>query len=567
MSAVSTETMVVGPARVVRLVARAWDFLTSQVRRFAGWTPLGRTTVGTVALHVVAEGLRMKVALIFLVLMAITVLALPFSIEGDGSLTGAVQSYLSFSLSFSGFFLSILTVFLARTISDELVHRQSFMLFSKPLARWQYILGKWLGIALFDVVFLAFSFVCIYGMMHYIIRTKKPIEDNYQPGLTPTSKLDLEQLARKRAIIETPDAPTQSPDRHRLEAEVLVARHATMFELPDFSKPAEAEYNERVQQGFYNNLTMPVEKDKELARLREKYEAQWRIVQPLDQRTFSFSNILCDRSPGNSIQLRYKTEVLDYAPDEVFRSAWQVGDPDKGAKPYLLFPRHIVGRFQSLKVPADCVGKDGTLTVQLQNINPYANPEWFENPEPMFNNTLEITRDGVKCLFVVGSFEGNLLRLYVLMLCKLLFLGAVAVLMASQFSFPVATLASFAVYTLAGLRAFMIEALDQLNPTASPIWTLVRNCFGPMFSGELSKASEAFQPLAIGVLDGVLHALFKVIPDFSYFDGVETLVNGENVSLVWMLQGIGELVLLQAGIMLGLAIILFYRREVAETSV
>jgi hypothetical protein len=34
-----------------------------------------------------------------------------------------------------------------------------------------------------------------------------------------------------------------------------------------------------------------------------------------------------------------------------------------------------------------------------------------------------------------------------------------------------------------------------------------------------------------------------------------------------MLQGIGELVLLKSTIVLGLAILLFYRREVAEVSV
>ena len=44
-------------------------------------------------------------------------------------------------------------------------------------------------------------------------------------------------------------------------------------------------------------------------------------------------------------------------------------------------------------------------------------------------------------------------------------------------------------------------------------------------------------------------------------------MNGRNVSLVWVLQGIGELALLKTFIVLGLAILLFHRREVAEVSV
>jgi len=58
-----------------------------------------------------------------------------------------------------------------------------------------------------------------------------------------------------------------------------------------------------------------------------------------------------------------------------------------------------------------------------------------------------------------------------------------------------------------------------------------------------------------------------VIPDFGYYDAVETFVNGRNVALVWVLQAITELTLFKAAVVLGLAILLFYRREVAEVSI
>jgi hypothetical protein len=64
----------------------------------------------------------------------------------------------------------------------------------------------------------------------------------------------------------------------------------------------------------------------------------------------------------------------------------------------------------------------------------------------------------------------------------------------------------------------------------------------------------------------VLHALYWVIPDFGRYDAVESLVNGRNVGLVWVFQGVADLVLVKALILLGLAMLLFQRREVAELS-
>ena len=57
-----------------------------------------------------------------------------------------------------------------------------------------------------------------------------------------------------------------------------------------------------------------------------------------------------------------------------------------------------------------------------------------------------------------------------------------------------------------------------------------------------------------------------IIPDFGRYDAVETFVNGRNVSLVWVLQATTELVLVKSLIILGLAVLFFHRREVAEVS-
>ena len=65
----------------------------------------------------------------------------------------------------------------------------------------------------------------------------------------------------------------------------------------------------------------------------------------------------------------------------------------------------------------------------------------------------------------------------------------------------------------------------------------------------------------------IYQMLHWVIPNFGRYDALEPFVNGRNVSLVWVLDAIFWLVLVKMVVVLGLTILLFHRREVAEVSV
>ncbi len=467
------------------------------------------TRTWAVARHMIAEGLRMKIAMVFLVLIGLVVLGLPFSIQGDSSLTGAVQSFLAYGLSATSVLLGVLTIFMSRSLADELAQRQIFLVMTKPIPRYQYILGKWLGITVLNSLFLCCSSLTIYAMVHYIKHTHPPIDQRY--------------------------------DEAQLKNEVLVARHALSCTLPDFRKPAEREFQRNLEEGLYENVP-DFNFKKEQARLANKYEARWRIVRPLGTRVFEFRNVLCRRSPDERVQIRYKTDILQYAPDEVFRARWEAGDPSKGTPLYQIPVRHVVGRFHTVPVPADAVAEDHSLVVRIYNENP------FEG-ERQYQNFIEFRKaNEVQALFVVGSFEWNLVRLSILILCKLMFLAAVAILMTTVFSYPVACLGSFTVYVLAGTRSFIMEALDFSSGNVADMFTSVTEFF-------------------VQSITYVYSIIHWFIPDFGHYDAVESLVNGQNVSLVWVLQAVFWLVAVKTGMVLGLAILLFHRREVAEISV
>lgn len=465
--------------------------------------------IWAVARHMIAEGIRMKIALVFVVLILLVILGLPLSIEGDSSLTGAVQSFMSYGFSATGLLLGLLTIFLSRSLSDEFVGRQIFLVMTKPIHRWQYILGKWLGICVLNAAFLSCSGLTIYVMVHYIRHSHPPIDKRF--------------------------------DEAELENEVLVARHARPCHLPDFKTPADMEFERNLEEGLYDNVP-GLDPQAERARLSQKYEARWRVVGPDEMRVFEFDNVLCDRSHDSHVQIRYKTDLNSYPPDEIFRALWRAGDASKGTELYDIPVRHVIGRIHTVRIPADAVAKDNTLTVYFYNTNP------FEG-EPPFHSVIEFRKSNeVQVLFVVGSFGWNLVRLLILVMCKLMFLAAVGIMMTTVFSFPVACLCSFTVYVLAGTRSFMADALTFSSD---------------QYAGMFDSAKE-FVVQSLMYLYGMIH---WVIPDFGAYDAVETLVNGQNVSLVWVLQAVFGLVLVKTTIVLGIAMLLFHRREVAEVSV
>ena len=135
--------------------------------------------IWAVAKHMISEGIRMKIAVVFLILIGLIVLGLPFSISSDSSVTRAVQAFMSFGLNAMGFLLGLLSIFLSRSISDEMVNQQIFLVVSKPIPRWQYIMGKWLGITLLNGAFLACAGLTLYGMVHYIKHTRPPIDPEF----------------------------------------------------------------------------------------------------------------------------------------------------------------------------------------------------------------------------------------------------------------------------------------------------------------------------------------------------------------------------------------------------
>jgi hypothetical protein len=187
-------------------------------------------------------------------------------------------------------------------------------------------------------------------------------------------------------------------------------------------------------------------------------------------------------------------------------------------------------------VPADAVASDRTLRVELRNVNP------FEG-ERQFDNTINFSSfDDIEVLFTVGTFGGNLVRQLSLLMCKLIFMAAFALCATCVFSFPVACLISFAFLILASMSGFLSDAITYFDDEG---------------------AAGGFKT----VTTILYQVLFFLIPDFSRYDGTRMLVEGKNVTLMWVLKAVFDLVLVGTSMVILTACLLFERREVAETSI
>ncbi|MCL2700540.1 MAG: hypothetical protein FWE88_02470 [Phycisphaerae bacterium] len=162
------------------------------------------TNVWAVTRATFIQSLRSKVGLAAMILLAVLLLAAPMMVNnGAAPLADRIRTFLSYSLGLTGVILAVITIFLGTTfLCADVRQKQIFILAAKPVARWQYVVGRWLGVVLLNVVLLAIAGAGVYAGAQYL---------RSQPALSPT-------------------------DRRAVETEVFTARRQI---APDFSRDDE----------------------------------------------------------------------------------------------------------------------------------------------------------------------------------------------------------------------------------------------------------------------------------------------------------------------------------------
>ena len=492
----------------------------------------GSPTIG-VARTVVDEAIRMRMPVVFIVGVILVVPVLPFVLDPSDRLEYRLQSFLSWSSIAVSLLLSLMTIFLAiGTLTRELERRQVFLSLTKPVRRWQYLLGKWLGIASLNLVLVATAGVGVYAFTLWV----------------------ADQPAR------------DAQDRAAVRERVLVARQAQS------PSPADPNYFQReverrrqiVREQPAGTISGATGGDSEVNSLRLERSIrravinEWFTVGPRSAKTFVFSGLSEARREADEVQLRIEPKAASGAMD-VVRLAMRLNGRDYAPSPGTPLHTLTTDTPHVLRIPKDVIDDQGVLRLEI------ANPSFGEQAQPTVSFNSE---DGLQLLYRVGGFAPNLARSMALLWIRLAFLAALGLAAATFLGFPVAALLCTMVLMAASGGEFLIDSLESY--AASPprdidnawdrlMWypTALIKQFSEGAFGESAK-------LLIAMLG---QAFTSIVPSFERYGGGELLSGGRLVSLGRVGEAIWKVGLWWGGLA-GLAgYLLFRRKELAKITV
>jgi hypothetical protein len=485
--------------------------------------------VPAVARTMLDEAIRMRAALVLVVLLLVSLPLLPLLLDPGERLEYRLQFLLSWALGGTGMILGILTVLLAcGSVCGDIDTNRIHMTLTKPITRLEYLVGKWLGLVLLNLLLVTLAGAGIYTFVRLLARMPAGAEDR--------AAVAANVLTARRSVL--PGHPRGAAFEADIAAEIDRLRR----DNPDFFRSGDP----GMQRG----------------RIRQELVWQWHTVTADNEGVFVFRGLGEARQRGAAVQLQLKPHADNVALDkaEVSFALWLNDRPyplvNGRHQPYTLASRTL----HTLTLPTAEIDEAGELKVRIANRN--AIPPGEKVPTSINFSPGR----GLRVLYAAGGFEANYLRALVEMWLKLVTIAALGVAAAGCLGFPIAALLGLMTFVAASGGGFlgnavdMYTGLDAADATLSSMLRLRAGVFRDFIAaGEIWEAVKVV--LAIG---GEL--FLAVVPSFARFDGVTSLATGMRI-------GTGLLVecLLRLGVVAPLAIgslgwALFERRDLVRSS-
>ncbi len=389
--------------------------------------------VWAVATNTIRQALRMKVAAVFILLLLVLLPVMGWTASGDGTLKGRLQTFVSYGMSLTSLLLSLLTIIVSiYSITSDIEHRQIYTVVTKPIRRYQLILGKFLGVVVLDVALLTLFAGILYGVVVLMPRFVHASEE----------------------------------ERAQIDNEFYTARASLVPPQIDVHEEAMALYKnleaEDKLEALYPNGT-----PKEILKyLGNRLRLQKRAAAVGQALIWEFKNVRPADPNQQSLFIRFKYDVSVTPPDEQVYGDWRIGDlrglqagTPVDTPVYRATRKDPVRKFREIEVPANAVAQDGYLAVGFMN--------------PPLNDTAVLfpIEDGLEVLYKADTFTGNYIRATVLILCRLVFLACLGVMAASFLSFPVAILFCLVIFTTGAASGAIVESFGYMSENVSRIYT------------------------------------------------------------------------------------------------
>lgn len=469
----------------------------------------GSNPVTAVARNVLSEAVRMKVSLVFIVLLIMLLAVVPSVLNEAQPLRYRVQQWMQYGIGFAYLLMSMMTVFLSvATVTTEQREKIIWQTMTKPTAPWQYILGKWVGVMSVNAALLAVSAAGVYMFTEYLRHQPAEGEVAYmvradgQQGMTLDRRiLETQVLVARVGVQPEPFEPTE--DRIRWAAErradirfrndpsltaadrSQVVREEREAFLNAFYSPIEDVIERRIlAQSTSNSDIRDVPRVRRFAReeVMKEFDAQSRTIEPATSRTFLFFNVnpserlstaefedilrtveeMRERGERPTFQvgreyltLRYKINSASNTPTDIYTIGVFInGTPWPATQDPMTAGRNqsALNVSQILTFPVEMVPPDGVLQINISN------PPI--NPAPQDPRSITIPPDGLEIMYAAGGYELNFWRIMLIIWIKLGFIAAVGVATGTFMSFPTASFATIAVLFAAESAGFLSESLQ-----------------------------------------------------------------------------------------------------------
>ena len=337
---------------------------------------------------------RFRLFLVVALLLLAAVVGLPLLLKDDGTARGFTQILITYTLSVITALLGLSTLWLAcGTLARDIEECQIQVVATKPVARWQIWLGKWLGIVSLNATLLVLSGGCVYGLLQWRA-TRLP-----------------------------------AAEQETLRTQVLVARGVA--QPPDYNAEIDARTQQLLEERLKETRVANADLPEVRRQLREQVKAVYQLVPPQYTREWQIDlGFAKNFLRGKPLQLRVKFNTAQIGLSGTFVGQWRVGEPGTAnvwySGPMSLSPN----AYHEFEIPADLFNRQGVLTIDFLNAN---------------NTTLLFPiEDGMAVLYPEGGFTLNFARGLGIIFCWMALLAALGLASASFLSFPVATFFSLA---------------------------------------------------------------------------------------------------------------------------
>lgn len=406
--------------------------------------------IWAVASNTIAQAIRLKSAGIVIVLLFVLLPMMGLTVVGDQTLKGKLQTFSSYGLSLTSILLCLLTIVIScYSLTSDLKYKQIFLVTTKPIRRFELLLGKFLGVVVLDAILLTIFSAIILGL---------------------TWSLPW--------WVKAPEGQQQQADREFFTARAVL--------VPKVNEKAVEEEVQRRYDQLRKEDQIPEDMTRErvLSEIRSQELFRAKTCEPGRAMLWKFEQVRV-KDPNDMIFIRYKFRISNDPLESQVLSIWEVGDIrplETGQNPGTpIFPVQRLDATQTeleFSVPASCVAADGFVGIIFFN--------------DLQNNSKTIILDDIKVMYRMGSFEGNFLRVAAMILVRLVFLAALGVSVSTWLSFPVAVLICLVAYASGMINGFILESLKSLSLTLDILYRLT---IRPIL-WFLPKFDEQFNPTA-----------------------------------------------------------------------